>query len=50
MKMPLGHLFDLMWRWKALLAYLGAALIALSIGIMYSLITHTAAMALTCPL
>ena len=44
LKMPLGHLVDLIWRWKALLVYLGAALIALSIAIMYGLITHTAAM------
>ena len=28
LKMPLGHLVDLVWRWKALLVYLGAALIA----------------------
>ena len=42
LKMPLGHLVDLLWRWKALLVYLGAALIALSIGIMYGLIAHTA--------
>ncbi len=41
LKMPLGHLVDLLWRWKALLVYLGAALIALSIGIMYGLIAHT---------
>jgi len=40
MKMPLGHLVDLIWRWKAWLVYLGAALIALSIGIMYGLIAH----------
>ena len=25
LKMPLGHLVDLIWRWKALLVYLGAA-------------------------
>ncbi|MCG8597864.1 MAG: hypothetical protein MI785_26350 [Kiloniellales bacterium] len=41
LKMPLGHMVDLLWRWKALLVYLGAALIALSIGIMYGLIAHT---------
>ncbi len=41
LKMPLGHLVDLIWRWKALLVYLGAALIALSIAIMYGLIAHT---------
>lgn len=45
LKMPLGHLVDLIWRWKALLVYFGAALIAVSIAIMYALIAHTAAMA-----
>ena len=44
LKMPLGHLIDLVWRWKALLVYLGAALIAGSLGIMYALIMHTEAM------
>ncbi len=44
LKMPLGHLVDLIWRWKAVLVYLGAGLIALSIGIMYGLIAHTGAM------
>ena len=44
LKMPLGHLVDLIWRWKALLVYLGAALIAASLGIMYALIIHTEAM------
>jgi hypothetical protein len=44
LKMPLGHLVDLVWRWKALLVYLGAALIAASLGIMYALIIHTEAM------
>ena len=43
-KMPLGHLVDLIWRWKGSLVVLGAALIALSIGIMYGLIAHTQAM------
>ena len=41
LKMPLGHLVDLLWRWKDLLVYLGAALIAISITIMYGLIAHT---------
>jgi hypothetical protein len=45
LKMPLGHLVDLIWRRKFLLVYLGAALIALSIAIMYGLIAHTATMA-----
>jgi len=41
LKMPLGHLVDLIWRWKALLVFLGAALIAASLGIMIGLIGHT---------
>ena len=40
LKMPLGHLVDLIWRWKAVLVYVGAALIALSLGIMYGLIAY----------
>jgi len=49
LKMPLGHIVDLIWRWKAVLVYLGAALIALSLGIMYALIAHTGAMAAIMP-
>jgi len=49
LKMPLGHIVDLIWRWKALLVWLGAGLIALSIAIMYALIAHTAAMAALMP-
>lgn len=45
LKMPIGHLVDLIWRWKALLVYLGAGLIAASMGIMYALIAHTSALA-----
>ena len=45
LKMPLGHLVDLIWRWKASLVWLGAGLLALSIGIMYGLIAHRGAMA-----
>jgi len=44
LKMPIGHLVDLIWRWKALLVYLGALLIAASLAIMYGLIAHTGAM------
>jgi hypothetical protein len=40
LKMPLGHLVDLIWRWKAVLVYLGASLIALSLAIMYAMITR----------
>ncbi len=45
LKMPVGHIVDLIWRWKAVLVYLGAGLIAASLLIMYGLIAHTAAMA-----
>ncbi len=44
LKMPLGHLVDLIWRWKAALVWLGAGLIATSVAIMYALIGHTEAM------
>lgn len=44
LKMPLGHLVDLIWRWKALLVWLGAGLIAASVAIMYALIAETEAM------
>lgn len=41
LKMPMGHLVDLIWRWKSLLVYLGAGLIALSLMIMIGLLGHT---------
>jgi hypothetical protein len=44
LKMPLGHLVDLIWRRKALLVWLGASVIGASLLIMYGLITHTDAM------
>jgi hypothetical protein len=44
LKMPVGHLVDLVWRWKALLVYLGAALIAVSLLIMLGLIVDRPAM------
>jgi BT1 family len=44
LKMPIGHLVDLIWRWKAVLVYFGALLIAASIAIMFGLIAHTGAM------
>jgi len=49
LKMPLGHLVDLIWRWKAVLVWLGAGLIAASLGIMYLLITDTGMMAAILP-
>ena len=41
LKMPLGHLVDLIWNYKAYLVGLGAAVIAASLLIMYGLIGHT---------
>jgi len=38
LKMPIGHLVDLIWRFKAWLVILGAALIATSLLIMAALI------------
>ena len=38
LKMPLGHLVDLIWRLKSYLVFLGAGLITISLMIMYSLI------------
>ncbi|MDP2901828.1 MAG: hypothetical protein Q8N96_01780 [Methylovulum sp.] len=38
LKMPLGHLVDLLWRYKSGLIYLGAALIAASLLIMTNLL------------
>ncbi|WP_414635650.1 hypothetical protein [Aromatoleum sp.] len=40
LKMPIGHLVDLLWRHKAGLVYLGAILIAASLAIMIGLIGH----------
>ena len=45
LKMPIGHLVDLIWRKKALLVYIGAGLITASILIMYGIIAHLDAMA-----
>ncbi len=44
LKMPMGHLVDLIWRWKSLLVYLGASLIMLSLLIMIGLLGHTETM------
>jgi hypothetical protein len=44
MKMPVGHLVDLIWRWKAALVWLGATMIAASLLIMVGLVAHTGAM------
>jgi BT1 family len=41
LKMPVGHLVDLIWRWKAALVWLGAAMIAASLLVMVGLISYT---------
>ena len=45
LKMPLGHIVDLVWRWKSLLVFVGAALIAASLGIMLGLLSAPSSMA-----
>jgi hypothetical protein len=37
-KMPLGHLVDLLWRWKAAFVFLGAGLIGASLAIMLGIL------------
>ena len=49
LKMPLGHLVDLIWRWKSWLVFLGAGLIAASLSIMAGLLTDRAAMTAVMP-
>ena len=44
LKMPLGHLVDLIWRWKSGLVFLGAGLIAASLAIMIGLLASPEAM------
>jgi hypothetical protein len=41
LKMPVGHVVDLIWRWKAALVWLGASMIAASLVIMIGLISYT---------
>ncbi|OFZ88461.1 MAG: hypothetical protein A3F74_18210 [Betaproteobacteria bacterium RIFCSPLOWO2_12_FULL_62_58] len=49
LKMPIGHLVDLIWRWKAWLVFLGAGLIAASLTIMVFLIGEREAMTAIVP-
>ena len=49
LKMPVGHVIDLMWRWKSVLVFFGAALIAASCAIMVLLIGHREAMVAIMP-
>ncbi|MBJ6370382.1 hypothetical protein [Sedimentitalea arenosa] len=50
LKMPLGHLVDLIWRYKSLLIYIGAGLIGASLFIMYLLITDPVGMEAILPI
>ncbi len=50
LKMPIGHLVDLLWRYKAGLVYLGATLIAASLLIMIGLIGKPDAMRSVMPI
>jgi hypothetical protein len=49
LKMPIGHLVDLLWRWKGWLVGLGAGLLAVSLGIMAALIGNREAMTAILP-
>jgi hypothetical protein len=40
LKMPLGHLVDLIWRYKSILVFIGAGLIATSLLIMIGLLSQ----------
>ena len=44
LKMPLGHLVDLIWKFKSVLVFIGAALIAVSLLIMLGLLSDPEAM------
>ena len=44
LKMPLGHLVDLFWRWKSILVFVGATLITASLVIMIGLLGYKDAM------
>jgi BT1 family len=41
LKMPMGHVVDLIWRYKSALVFLGAGLIAVSLLIMIGLLGYT---------
>jgi hypothetical protein len=49
LKVPLGHLVDIIWRWKSLLVYLGAGLITVGLLIMVFLIGEREAMTAIMP-
>jgi len=45
LKMPLGHLVDLIWRYKSVMVYIGAGMIGASLFIMLGLLARPDAMA-----
>ncbi|MCP9464162.1 MAG: hypothetical protein NNA25_05135 [Nitrospira sp.] len=49
LKMPIGHMVDLLWRWKGWLIGVGACLLATSLGIMAALIGQRDAMTAILP-
>lgn len=50
LKVPMGHVVDLFWRWKALLILLGAGLISASLLIMFGLVSRPDEMRAVFPL
>lgn len=50
LKMPLGHLVDLIWRYKSILVFIGAGLIATSLLIMIGLLRQPDEMAAILPI
>jgi len=49
LKMPLGHLVDLIWKHKNYMVFIGASVIAASLFIMHGLIGHTEKMSAILP-
>ncbi len=49
LKMPVGHVVDLIWRFKSILVFIGAALIAGSLLIMIGLLSDPEAMRMILP-
>lgn len=50
LKMPMGHVVDLFWRWKAIFVVFGAGLITASLLIMYALVSQPGMMGAIMPL
>ena len=50
LKVPMGHVVDLFWKWKALLILTGAGLITLSLLIMFGLVSRPDEMRAILPL